>query len=184
MKIRDEKCRSSQRRSQPQTIGLSTGHVWVVVGPSQEVEFQSFFATRNSLVDVESGELKFWVNGEEVIFNIFKLMKQPSDLHVISVIDLIYEAVVSVSNVSCVGESLAVILLNYDGEEIQDYDEVVVSLSGLGSYSKSTLKLDIDLKNRGSLPAKPSIEEPPKLKLKVLPPHLHYVFLEPIILYP
>ncbi|KAK4724219.1 hypothetical protein R3W88_026998 [Solanum pinnatisectum] len=44
--------------------------------------------------------------------------------------------------------SLATILLNYDGEEIQDYDEVVASLLGLGSYSKCPLKLDVNLKNR------------------------------------
>ncbi|KAK4718075.1 hypothetical protein R3W88_016413 [Solanum pinnatisectum] len=37
--------------------------------------------------------------------------------------------------ISCVGESLSVILLNYDGEEIQDYDEVMAALSGLNSYS-------------------------------------------------
>jgi len=53
----------------------------------------------------------------------------------------------------------------------------VAALSGLGSYSKNPLKLDFDLKNKKTPPAKPSIEEPPKLELKVLPSHLWYVFL-------
>jgi len=53
----------------------------------------------------------------------------------------------------------------------------VAALSGLGSYSKNPLKLDFDLKNKKTPPAKPSIEEPPKLELKVLPSHLRYVFL-------
>ena len=34
------------------------------------------------------------------------------------------------------------------------------------------------MKNRESPPAKPSIEEAPKLELKALPPHLRYEFLE------
>ena len=33
------------------------------------------------------------------------------------------------------------------------------------------------MKHHKSPPAKPSIEEAPKLKLKFLPPHLRYVFL-------
>ena len=33
------------------------------------------------------------------------------------------------------------------------------------------------MKNRESPPAKPSIEEAPKLELKSLPPHLRYEFL-------
>ena len=53
----------------------------------------------------------------------------------------------------------------------------MAALSGLGSYSKSPLKLNIDLNNRESPPANPSIEEPPKLILKLIPPHLRYLFL-------
>uniref|UniRef100_M1DRQ7 Integrase core domain containing protein n=1 Tax=Solanum tuberosum TaxID=4113 RepID=M1DRQ7_SOLTU len=104
-------------------------------------------------------------------------MRQPSDLRVISVIDVIVEVVSTVSKVSCQGESLVVTPLNYDGEEIQNYDEVVAALSLLGSYSKIPLKLDINLKNRRSHTAKPSIEEPQKLELNVLSPHHCYVFL-------
>ncbi|XP_049359190.1 uncharacterized protein LOC125823862 [Solanum verrucosum] len=136
-----------------------------------------FLATGKALVDVESGELKFRVNGVEVTFNICKSMKQPSELHVISVVYVIAEGVASMSEDSCISKFLAAILLNYDGEEIQDYYEVVAALSCLSYYSESPLKLDINFKNRESLPAKPSIVEPPKPELKVLPPHLHYLFL-------
>ncbi|XP_015163289.1 uncharacterized protein [Solanum tuberosum] len=81
-----------------------------------------FLATGKSLVDVETGELNFQVNGEEVTSNICKSMKQPSDLHVISVIDVIEKAVASAYEFSCVGESLVAVLLYYDWEAIQDYD--------------------------------------------------------------
>ena len=72
-----------------------------------------FLATGKALVDVETGELKFRVNDDEVTFNVCQSMKRPSDLHVVSVIDVIDEAVVSVCEVASVGESLAAILLNY-----------------------------------------------------------------------
>ncbi|WMV58853.1 hypothetical protein MTR67_052238 [Solanum verrucosum] len=107
-----------------------------------------FLATKRSLVDVKSGELKFWVTYEEVTFNPCKWMKQQTDIHVVLVIDVIDQVVASVGEVSCVGECLDVVLLNYDGEEIQDYNE-----------------------NRETPPVKPSIEEPPKLELKASVKH-------------
>ncbi|XP_015170484.1 uncharacterized protein [Solanum tuberosum] len=54
-----------------------------------------FLATERALVDVESGELKFRVNDEEATFNVCKSMKQPSDIHMISTIDVIDEAMAS-----------------------------------------------------------------------------------------
>ena len=71
-------------------------------------------ATERALMDAESGELKFWVNVEEVTCNVCKSMKQPSDIHVVSTIDVIDEAVTSVSEVFCVGEPLTIVLSNYE----------------------------------------------------------------------
>lgn len=48
-----------------------------------------FFATKRALVDVESSELKFWVNGEEENFNVCKSIMQLSDLQVVPPIDVI-----------------------------------------------------------------------------------------------
>ncbi|KAK4733841.1 hypothetical protein R3W88_008102 [Solanum pinnatisectum] len=42
-----------------------------------------FLATGRALVDVESGELKFRLNKEEVNFNICRSMKQPQDMNVV-----------------------------------------------------------------------------------------------------
>ncbi|XP_049348214.1 uncharacterized protein LOC125812788 [Solanum verrucosum] len=115
-----------------------------------------FLATARVLVDVESVKLNFWVNEEEVTFNVCKSMKQPSDIQVVSTIDVIEEAVASVSEMMFMGEPLEVVLSIYDETEVQGYDEVVASLSRLGAYPRNPLKLDIDLKNRESPPAKPS----------------------------
>ncbi|KAK4709762.1 hypothetical protein R3W88_004275 [Solanum pinnatisectum] len=75
-----------------------------------------FLATRRALVDVENSELKFRVNDEEVIFNVCKSIKQPSDTHVVSTIDVIDDAVASVSEVFSMGEPLVAVLSNYDEE--------------------------------------------------------------------
>ncbi|XP_049414715.1 uncharacterized protein LOC125877471 [Solanum stenotomum] len=128
-----------------------------------------FLATRRALVDVESGELKFRVNEDVLTFNVCKSMKKPSDIHVVSTSDVIDEAVASVSHLMCISEQLEAVLANYDEFEVQGYEEVVAALLGLGVYSKTPLKLDIDLKNGENYPAKPSTEKPPKHEL---PPHL------------
>ncbi|XP_049389536.1 uncharacterized protein LOC125853821 [Solanum stenotomum] len=111
-----------------------------------------FLATERALVDIESGKLKFQVNEDEVTFNNCKSMKYPSDIHVVSTDDVIDEVVASVSHLMCMNEPLEVVLANYDESEVQGYEEVVATLSGLGGYSKTTIKLDIDLKKKRVLP--------------------------------
>ncbi|XP_049373971.1 uncharacterized protein LOC125839017 [Solanum verrucosum] len=139
------------------SINLMSYAIYKQLGLDAEIPIileRLFLETGRVLVDVESGELKFWVNEDEVTFIVCMSMKHPSDIHVVSTVDVIDEAVASAMN-------------------------VVAALSGLGvGYSKTPLKLDIDLKNRESPPAKPSTEEPPNLELKVLPSHLRYAFLE------
>ncbi|XP_049406111.1 uncharacterized protein LOC125869701 [Solanum stenotomum] len=73
-----------------------------------------FLATKRALMDVESGELKFRVNEDEVTFNICKSMKHPSDIHVVYSDDIIDEAVASVSHLMCMNEPLEAVLANYD----------------------------------------------------------------------
>ncbi|XP_049369330.1 uncharacterized protein LOC125834203 [Solanum verrucosum] len=136
----------------------------------RSIKHTTILSNRKSIVDVESGNLKFRMNEDEVTLNVCKLMKHPSDIYVVSTIDVIDDAVASVSHLMCMSEPLETVLANYDDFEIQGYEEVVASLSGLGGYSKTPLKLDIDLKNRESPPAKPSTEDPPNLELKALPP--------------
>ncbi|XP_049381268.1 uncharacterized protein LOC125845782 [Solanum stenotomum] len=128
-----------------------------------------FLATGRALVDVESGKLKFHVNDDEVTFNICKSMKQPNNILMVSTEDVIDEAMSSVSHLMCKNEPLESVRANYDESEVQGSEEAVVSLSGLGAYSRNPIKLDIDLKNRESPPANPSIEEPSNLELKAYP---------------
>ncbi|XP_049406134.1 uncharacterized protein LOC125869734 [Solanum stenotomum] len=98
-----------------------------------------FLATERALVDVESRELKFRVNEDEVTFNVCKSMKHPSDIHVVSIDDVIDKTVASVSHLMFMSEPLEVVLANYDLIEVQGYNEVVAALSGVGEYSRNPL---------------------------------------------
>ncbi|XP_049406066.1 uncharacterized protein LOC125869653 [Solanum stenotomum] len=133
-----------------------------------------FLATGRALVDVESGKLKFRVNNDEVTFNICKSMKQPSDIHVVPTEDVNDEAVESVSHLMRKNEPLkSVLMMDLKFKAMMKW----CCLIGIRSISRNPIKLDIDLKNRESPPAKPPIQEPPNLELKALPSHLKYVFL-------
>ncbi|XP_015159100.1 uncharacterized protein [Solanum tuberosum] len=77
-----------------------------------------FLATGRALVDVESRELKFQVNEDEVTFDVCKSMKHPTDIHVVSTIDVIDESVASLSHLICISEPLEVVLANYDEFEV------------------------------------------------------------------
>ncbi|PHU17739.1 hypothetical protein BC332_13434 [Capsicum chinense] len=63
-------------------------------------------------------------------------------------------------------ETLTTLLMNFDQDGIKDYEETMCALTGMGSYSYAPKKLDLDLKNNPSPPAKPSIKVPPSLELK------------------
>ncbi|XP_015164262.1 uncharacterized protein [Solanum tuberosum] len=78
-----------------------------------------FLAIGRALVDMESRERKFWENEDEVTFNVYKSMKHPSDIHVVSVVDVIDEVVASVSHLMCMSEPVEVVLANYNKFKIQ-----------------------------------------------------------------
>ncbi|XP_070020026.1 uncharacterized protein [Nicotiana sylvestris] len=59
-----------------------------------------------------------------------------------------------------------------EDEEKYSYVEYVNALQGMGSYTYEPRNLSLDIENRKTPPTKPSIEEPPTLELKPLPPHL------------
>ena len=66
--------------------------------------------------------------------------------------------------------------MNFDSDCIEEYESLVAALDRDDIRFKPK-KYELDMKNHESPPAKPSIEEAPKLELKALPPHLRYEFL-------
>ena len=72
--------------------------------------------------------------------------------------------------------ALATVMMNFDSDGIEEYDELVAALNRW-EYRSKPKKYELDMENRESPPARPSIVEAPKLELKALPPHLRYVYL-------
>ncbi|XP_070029571.1 uncharacterized protein [Nicotiana sylvestris] len=139
-----------------------------------------FLATGRSLMDSEQNEIKFRASDEEVKFQESKGMKLPHEYEsilVIDVIDEVEDAVEMKMEEQCLGEALAAILVNFDGEDMEGYMESVNALEGLGSYTYASANLSLDLENRVTPPTKPSIIEPLQQELKPLPPYLRYKFL-------
>lgn len=66
--------------------------------------------------------------------------------------------------------------MNFDRDGIKEYDDMVGTQYGRGSYTYTPKKLDLDLKSRTTPPALPSIKEPIILELKSLLSHLCYAF--------
>ena len=66
--------------------------------------------------------------------------------------------------------------MNFDSDCIEEYESLVAALDR-GDFRYKPKKFEHDMKNREFPPAKPYIQEAPKLELKALPPHLRYDFL-------
>ncbi|XP_070049889.1 uncharacterized protein [Nicotiana tomentosiformis] len=136
-----------------------------------------FLATGKALCDVEAVELTFRMGDEKVVFHVCNSMRQPNSNEVCSFVDLVTDVIVDDTSVIInVGDILEVVLLNFDDDEMDGFMECVKSLQGIGSYNYAPRKLSLDIENRTTPPTKPSIEEPPTLELKPLPPHLWYEF--------
>jgi len=125
------------------------------------------------------------VGDEKVVFHMCKSMRQPNSNKVCSFVDLVTEVIVDdASAMMNVDDTLEAVLLNHDDDEKDGYVEYVNALQRMGSYTYEPRKLSLDLENQKTPPTKPSIEEPPTLELKPLPPHLKYEFLGPCSILP
>ncbi|XP_070035060.1 uncharacterized protein [Nicotiana tomentosiformis] len=139
-----------------------------------------FLATEKALIDVKVGELTFRVGDEKAVFHVCKSMRQPNSNEVCSFMDLVTYVIIDDTCATIImGDMLEAVLLNFNDEEMDGFLECVNSLQGMGSYNYAPRKLSLDVKNRKTPPTKASIEEPPILELKPLPPHLKYKFLGP-----
>ncbi|XP_075099534.1 uncharacterized protein LOC142176304 [Nicotiana tabacum] len=138
-----------------------------------------FLATGRALIDCEIGELKMRLNDEEVIFNVQQSMRKPSEYancSLVEEVDVILQEDDMTLTVKDPLEACLMNVLEMDGEGLAEW---VMALEGRGFWSREPQFESVELEKKATPPAKPSIEEPPKLELKPLPDHLRYVFLSP-----
>ena len=138
---------------------------------------RTFLASGRALIDMEKGKMKFLLNNEEVTFNICRSMRQSGERQLISSISYkVCESSKTHVEEHLGVEALVAVIINFDNDCIEVYGSLVEALD-IGDVVFKSKKYEMNMKNRESLPAKPSIEEPVKLELKALPPHLRYEFL-------
>ncbi|XP_070011168.1 uncharacterized protein [Nicotiana sylvestris] len=138
-----------------------------------------FLAAGRELIDCETGELKMRLNEEEIIFNVQQSMRRPSEYANCSLVEAV-DVILQEDDVTLtVKDPLEVCLTNLEEMDGEGLAEWVMALEGRGFWTREPQFESLELEKRATPPAKPSIEEPPKLELKPLPDHLRYVFLGP-----
>ncbi|XP_070028666.1 uncharacterized protein [Nicotiana sylvestris] len=133
-----------------------------------------FLATGRALIDCETGELKMRLNDEKITFNVQKSLRRPSEFANCSLIDVVDVIVDADDEKLTIKDPLAACLVNLDEVNGEELAEWVFALEGRGFWDRTLEFEPLHLENRETPPAKPSIEEPPKLKLKPLLSHLRY----------
>nr|XP_009765214.1 PREDICTED: uncharacterized protein LOC104216781 [Nicotiana sylvestris]XP_016512239.1 PREDICTED: uncharacterized protein LOC107829277 [Nicotiana tabacum] len=137
-----------------------------------------FLATWKALIDCEIGELKMRLNDEEITFNVQKSMRRPSKFSHCSLIDAVDVVLEEEDAALNLKDPLAACLMNLDEANGEYLAEWVLALEGQ-DFCKKELEFEpLHLEERKTPPAKPSIEEPPKLELKPLSSHLRVAFEE------
>ncbi|XP_070049737.1 uncharacterized protein [Nicotiana tomentosiformis] len=120
-----------------------------------------FLATRRSLIDCETRELKMRLNDEEITFNVQKSMRRPSEFancSLIEAVDVILEEEDETLNAT---DPLAACLMNLEEVDGEDLVEWVLALEGQWFWKRELEFETLHLEERKTPPAKPSIEEPP-----------------------
>lgn len=127
---------------------------------------RSFLSIGRALVDMHIGNIKCNLNDKQVTFNVGYSIRQPKEMFLVSMIDTTEDDVGSVP----IEERLSIVLLtkmiiNFDSDDIREYDKMVGSFTRKGSYTYMLKKLDLNLKNRATLLSRPYIKEPSILEL-------------------
>lgn len=139
---------------------------------------RSFLATGRTLIDVQKGELTMRVQDQEVKFNIFKAIKFPTDEEECLRMDIIDQIISKDMSKSLVNDPLETTLLGdaeLDDSKFMGYIQMLDYLPQVSRFRAPFEPLHTNEKTTTRM--KPSLEEPPTLKLKPLPKHLRYVYL-------
>ncbi|XP_070005214.1 uncharacterized protein [Nicotiana sylvestris] len=141
----------------------------------EEIPFilgRPFLATGRALIDCETGELKMRLNDEEVIFIVQQSMRRPGEYANCSLMEAV-DVILQEDDVALTAkdpfEACLINLKEMDGEGLAEW---VMVLEGQGFWKREPQFESLELEKRATSPAKPSVEEPPKLEPKPLPVHL------------
>ena len=90
---------------------------------------RTFLATGRALVDMEKGQMKFWLNNVEVTFNIYWSMRQRGELQSVFAISYKVGKSSETQIKERIGvETLAAVIMNFDNDCIEEYGSLVAAL--------------------------------------------------------
>ncbi|XP_062118769.1 uncharacterized protein LOC133832440 [Humulus lupulus] len=131
-----------------------------------------FLATGQALIDVQKGDLRLRVQGEEVVFNVFKAMTYPKASENCFSVDVVEEVV---RRKKLIEDPLELSLTVNDVDD-EDNEEALSYLKWIKSNESWKHKKFEELGEGPEIPL-PSILKPLVLELKVLPEHLRNAYL-------
>uniref|UniRef100_A0A6N2NBX1 Reverse transcriptase n=1 Tax=Salix viminalis TaxID=40686 RepID=A0A6N2NBX1_SALVM len=157
------------------------------LGPLQETRVIIQLADRSNaypegIIEDVLGTLSFEFDGEIVTFNIFDAMKYPDEFESVFHIDVIDPIVQDDFELNLMKDKLNLVLQQSKTDkdarrEIdEDMKEAIMSLHSLPIMPNMWTSLPVELPS-SHVKDLPSIVQPPKLELKMLPTHLKYVYL-------
>ncbi|XP_075098869.1 uncharacterized protein LOC107798884 [Nicotiana tabacum] len=138
---------------------------------------RTLLATRDAIIKVREGKMILRVDNEEGVFNVYRAIPLPlhyEDLAIISMMK-INEPAVETSGFKEDALEKALMLFNHLELE-EEVEEMLQILDAFCEYIRERSQFE-PLDRTIGLPPRPSVEEAPKLELKPLPSHLHYVYL-------
>nr|XP_016504172.1 PREDICTED: uncharacterized protein LOC107822177 [Nicotiana tabacum] len=117
---------------------------------------------------------KFVFPADFVILDCQHSMRRPSEYANCSLVEVV-DVILQEDNVTLTAkdplEACLINLKEMDGEGLARW---VMALEGQEFWKREPQFESLELEKRATPPAKPSVEEPPKLELKLLPAHLRY----------
>ncbi|XP_062075307.1 uncharacterized protein LOC133779352 [Humulus lupulus] len=131
-----------------------------------------FLATSQALIDVQKGELRLRVQGDEVVFNVFQALKYPRASDSCFSVNVIEE---QLSKRQRVEDPLEMSLIAQGGED-WDGIEVMEYVNWLNS-ARPIYKKKYEELGQGPERPLPSMKKPLALELKTLLDHLKYAYL-------
>ncbi|XP_073271527.1 uncharacterized protein [Primulina huaijiensis] len=157
---------------------------FVVLDMEEDMEMplilgRPFLATGKALIDVQEWKLRLRVGEEEITFDVFNALKHT--LHSDSCYRInAFDAFVSNYVQAALRDPLEATLNTEMREDELDAEKAkIVAYLNANQPWKRPIRMRLeDLGDlRDLLPQKSSLEEPPTLELKPLPPHLKYIYL-------
>ena len=116
------------------------------------------------------------VQDDQVTFNVFKSMQFPDTIDDCSVVSDL-EGLIMEKELNYVEDPLEQILTSDPPNDEEEDEYLALLKSNQRGFNSQPRFESLELENRDYAQPKVSIEEPPKLELKVLPSHLKYVYL-------